>query len=614
MDKSERNQIIRIVLSFLFLITAHFLPLPMPWKMCFYLLPYLLVGAEVIIEAIRGLLHFEMLEEAFLMTAATIGAFALGAFDEAVAVMLFYQVGELFQSLAVGKSKKDLSSLLDLRPDTATVLRNGASQTVAAEDVLPGEILQIRPGEKIPLDGVLLTGETSVNSMALTGESLPQDLHVGDTVPSGAVNLTGLITVKVTSAYADSTVARILDLVENAADKKSKAEQFVKKFAKIYTPSVVIAAILLAVLPSLFTGNWSEWIRRALTFLVVSCPCALVVSVPLALFCGIGGASGKGILVKGAEYLEKLAKLSTVLFDKTGTLTTGHFSVTSICPNGCTKEHLLEIAAFAEAYSSHPVAAAIVQAYGKEIDRASISEISEFSGRGVIATIRGKTYAVGNTKMMEHVQASCPEDTSCTTIVHVAEGKNYLGYLSVGDSVKANAASALERLQKLGVDETVMLTGDREITAHQIAGLLRISKVHAELMPTEKVSIAEAYLREGKTVAFVGDGINDAPVLMRADLGIAMGASGADAAMEAADIVLMRDDLDALPTAVRIARKTMHIVRQNILLSIAVKFAVLILGFLGLTGHYDMWIAVFADVGVTILAVLNALRAFHVET
>lgn len=614
MDKSQRNQIICILLAIILLVFAHFLPLQDPWRLFVYLLPYLLVGAEVIIDAVRGLFHGEMLDECFLMTVATVGAFAIGAFDEGVAVMLFYQVGELFQSLAVGKSEKDLSKLMDLRPDTATVLRNSVCQTVSPEEVQPGEIIQICPGERIPLDGILLNGETSVNTMALTGESLPQDLHAGDHVLSGTVNLTGLITVKVTDSYADSTVARILALVENAADKKSHAEQFVTKFAKIYTPCVVFSALALAVLPPLFVGNWSEWIRRALTFLVVSCPCALVVSVPLAFFCGIGCASGKGILIKGAEYLEKLSSVSTVLFDKTGTLTSGRFSVTELRPNGCTKEQLLEIAAYAEVNSSHPIAAAIVQAYSGTIDRTEISEVTEFSGCGIRAVIRGKTYAVGNRKMMDKVQVFCPDDTPVGTIVHVAKGQAYLGCLIVSDSVKRNAKSSLDTLHNLGVRDTVILTGDNADAAQHIADTLNVTKVHYELLPADKVSVAETYLGENKTVAFVGDGINDAPVLMRADIGIAMGAFGSDAAMEAADVVLMNDDLNALPAAIRIAGKTLRIVRQNIFVSLAVKFAVLILSSLGLTGSFDMWIAVFADVGVTILAVLNALRAFHVET
>lgn len=613
MNKPQKISQLHILASFAFFIIAYFLPLAEPWKLLVYLLPYLLVGAEVIKDAFCSLLHGEMLNEAFLMTAATIGAFALGEYAEGVAVMLFYQVGELLQSLAVRKSEKDLSMLMDLRPDTALVQRNGDYLTVSPQEVQPGEIIQIKAGEKVPLDGVLLSGETSVNTMALTGESLPQELFPGDQILSGSVNLTGLVTVRVTSPFSESTVSRILSLVENAADKKSRAEQFVTRFAKIYTPCVVIAAILLAVVPPLFVGGWSEWIRRALTFLVVSCPCALVVSVPLAFFCGIGGASSNGILIKGAEYLEKLSSLSTVLFDKTGTLTTGSFAVTMIRPNGCTASRLLEIAAYAEANSSHPIAAAITEAYGREIDRSALSKVTEYSGFGIEAVMQGKVYAVGNRKMMEKVHAACPDDPRDGTVVHVAVGNDYLGSLTVSDTVKSGAADALSALRQLGIRETVMLTGDNSAAANVIAKTLNITDIHAELLPADKVSILETYLEGNKTVAFVGDGINDAPVLMRADLGIAMGDFGSDAAMEASDIVLMHDDMNSMPTAVKISRKTMRIVRQNIILSLAVKFAVLLIGALGLLGSYGMWFAVFADVGVTLLAVLNALRAFRVE-
>ena len=613
MNKPQKISLIHILASFAFFIIAHFLPLAEPWKLLVYLLPYLLVGAEVIKDALCSLIHGEMLDEAFLMTAATIGAFALGEYAEGVAVMLFYQVGELLQDLAVRKSEKDLSMLMDLRPDTALVQRNGDYLTVSPQEVQPGEIIQIKAGEKVPLDGILLSGETSVNTMALTGESLPQELSSGDQILSGSVNMTGLITVRVTSPFSESTVSRILSLVKNAADKKSRAEQFVTRFAKIYTPCIVIAAVLLAVVPPLFVGMWSEWIRRALTFLVVSCPCALVVSVPLAFFCGIGCASGKGILIKGAEFLEKLSSLSTMLFDKTGTLTNGSFAVTKIRPNGCTASRLLEIAAYAEANSSHPIAAAITEAYGREIDRSALSKVTEYSGFGIEAVMQGKVYAVGNRKMMEKVHAACPDDARDGTVVHVTVGNNYLGSLTVSDTVKSSAADALSVLRQLGIRETVMLTGDNRAAANVIAKTLNITDIHAELLPTDKVSVLETYLADNKTVAFVGDGINDAPVLMRADLGIAMGDFGSDAALEAADIVLMHDDMNSLPTAVKISRKTMHIVRQNIILSLAVKFAVLLIGALGLLGSYGMWFAVFADVGVTLLAVLNALRAFRVE-
>lgn len=613
LSKKQKISLLYIITSLSLLIIAHFLPFENPWKLLVYLLPYLLVGTDVIKDAVCSLIHGEMLDEAFLMTAATVGAFALGEYDEAVAVMLFYQLGELLQSLAVGKSEKDLSKLMDLRPDTAAVRRNGTYVTVSPEEVLPGEVIQLRPGDKVPLDGIILSGKTTVNTMALTGEGLPRDLLPGDEILSGSVNLTGLITVQVKSPYAESTVSRILALVESAADRKSRSEQFVTRFAKIYTPCVVLAAVLLAVLPPLFDGNWSEWIRRALTFLVVSCPCALVVSVPLAFFCGIGGASGKGVLIKGAEYLEKLSSLSTVLFDKTGTLTNGSFTVTEIRPNGCSAAQLLEIAAYAESNSSHPIAAAIVAAYGKEIDQSALSGVTEYPGSGMKAILNGKTYAVGNRKMMASVNAACPDDAPDGTVVHVANGSSYLGSLIVSDTVKVGTSDALNALRELGIDQTVMLTGDNASAADRIAKTVAISAVHSDLLPIDKVQIAESYLNSKDTVAFVGDGINDAPVLMRADLGIAMGDFGSDAAMEAADIVLMHDDLNSLPTAVKISRKTMRIVRQNIIFALAVKFAVLLIGALGLLGSYSMWFAVFSDVGVTLLAVLNALRAFRVK-
>lgn len=615
MSKKQKKNLIRILTAAVLLAIAWLLPVTGVWRLLVFLAPYAVIGYDVLFSAARNILHGQIFDENFLMALATVGAFFVADYPEAVAVMLFYQIGELFQSIAVGKSRKSIAALMDIRPDYANVLRNNEAVTVSPEEVGIGEIIIVRPGEKIPLDAVITKGETSVNNAALTGESLPVECRVGDTLISGSVNLSGVVEAEVQSVFAESTVSKILNLVENSASKKARSENFITKFAKYYTPCVVIAAVLLAVLPPLILKqSFSVWIERALTFLVVSCPCALVISVPLSFFGGIGGASKAGILIKGANYLEALSVVDTVVFDKTGTLTKGKFTVSAVHPQNCSEAALLELAALAESYSSHPIAVSVVNAYAGVLDKTKISDVQELSGQGIQAKVCGKTVLVGNSKLMatENVEPQMCRDVG--TVVHVAADGEYLGYLVITDEIKADAKSAMEALKTVGVRKTVMLTGDADAVGQEVGKTLCIDEIHTQMMPNDKVSVVENLLQKKeakRTLAFVGDGINDAPVLARADIGIAMGALGSDAAIEAADIVLMDDQPSKLAKAIGISKKTMRIVHQNIAFALTVKAIVLILGAAGLAG---MWLAVFADVGVMVIAVLNAMRAMKVRS
>lgn len=609
MSRKHKKRLARIIIAAATLVLTVFLPVDEKIKAVLYLLPYLIVGWDVLWGAVRNIAHGQLFDEQFLMSLATLGAFALGKYTEAAAVMLFYQVGELFQSIAVGKSRKSIAALMDIRPDSAVVIRDGAEQRVSPEEVKKGETVIVKPGEKIPLDGTVLTGNTSVNTAALTGESLPRDIGAGDRVVSGSVNLTGVITFKSEATYSESTVAKILDSVENSTAKKAKTENFITRFAKYYTPCVVIAAVILAVLPPLIMhGGWVDWIRRALIFLVVSCPCALVISVPLSFFGGIGGASKLGILIKGANYTEVLAKVDTVVFDKTGTLTKGSFKVTAVHPESMSEAELLDVAAAAESYSNHPIAESIIAAHKGHIDRARIGGVTEHAGMGVEAIIDGRDIFAGNGRLMDMAGAKWHDCHITGTVIHISEGENYLGHIVISDEIKPDSKAAVAALKALGIAKTVMLTGDRKEIGEAVGKELGLDEIHAGLMPDGKVEAVEKLLNKKAPLAFVGDGINDAPVLARADIGIAMGAMGSDAAIEAADVVLMDDKPRALPEAIKIARKTMSIVWQNIIFALAVKAVVLILGALGIAG---MWLAVFADVGVTVIAVLNALRAMR---
>ena len=606
MTRRQKKTLCRILAAALLTLVAALLPLEGIWRGLAFAVPYLVIGWDVLWGAVRNIANGQVFDEKFLMAVATLGAFATREYPEAAAVMLFYQIGELFQSVAVGRSRKSIAALMDIRPDLARVLRDGEERELDPEEVAVGETLLVRPGEKIPLDGTVLEGSGSVNTAALTGESLPVDVAPGDRVISGSISLTGLLKIRAESAYAESTVARILELVENSSEKKARIENFITRFARWYTPFVVVSALLLAVLPPLFgQGAWREWVQRALIFLVVSCPCALVVSVPLSFFGGIGGASRDGVLVKGANYLEMLDRVDTVVFDKTGTLTQGRFAVDAIHPREVTAEELLDIAAAAESYSSHPVAESVVKAHEGDIDRSRIGAVEELAGMGVKAVVDGKTFYVGNGRLMEQVGAAWHECHLPGTVIHIAEDGRYMGHIVINDQLKPDAAEAIRKLKSLGVKRTVMLTGDSEKVARAVGKELGVDEIHAGLLPAQKVERVEQLLAEGCRVAFVGDGINDAPVLSRADVGIAMGALGSDAAIESADIVLMDDKPSRLPLAKRLARRTMRIVHENIVFSLAVKFGILILSALGLT---NMWWAVFGDVGVLILATLNAMR------
>lgn len=612
MTKKQKRTLIRILVSLALLIVAALLPLQGWARLAVFLVPYALIGWDVLWEAVTSLFRGQMLDENFLMGIATVGALFVGEYAEAVAVMLFYQVGELFQSYAVGKSRKSIAALMDIRPDYANMERDGELIQVDPDEVQVGDEIVIKAGEKVPLDGVIVAGRSALNTVALTGETLPRDVGVGDEIASGCVNTSGLLRVRVTKRFGESTVAKILDLVENASSKKAQTENFITRFARVYTPAVVGAAVLLAVVPPLFFhGQWSDWGYRALTFLVISCPCALVISVPLSFFGGIGGASKKGVLVKGSNYLESLASCDTVVFDKTGTLTEGAFRVTAVHPEADIGEkELTRLAAAAESWSDHPIAQSLRSACSEPIDRAQVSGVEEIAGEGVKADFEGETVWAGNDKLMARIDIAAPTCPSIGTIVHVARKGRYLGHIVISDVIKKDAKRAVDALKGAGVRRTVMLTGDRSEVANSVAQQLGIDQARAELMPGDKVTVVEALMDGRGKLAFVGDGINDAPVLARADIGIAMGALGSDAAIEAADVVLMDDNPLKIATAMRIARKTKRIVMQNIVFALGVKAAVLVLG---ATGHANMWLAVFADVGVAVLAILNAMRALRVS-
>ena len=606
MTKKQKKTLIRIVSAAVLTVIAALIPLDGIWKGLAFAVPYLVIGWDVLWSAVRNIAQGQVFDEKFLMAVATLGAFAIREYPEAAAVMLFYQIGEWFQSIAVGKSRKSIAALMDIRPEYAVVLREGKEQEVDPEEVEIGEIIVLKPGERIPLDGTVIEGAGSVDTSALTGESLPADKTVGDTVLSGSINLSGVLKVKTSSEYAESTVARILELVENSSEKKARIENFITRFARWYTPLVVISAVLLAVIPPLFlSGSWADWINRALIFLVVSCPCALVVSVPLSFFGGIGGASRDGILVKGANYLEMLSKADTVVFDKTGTLTQGSFAVDAVHPSEISAEELLDIAAAAESYSSHPIAESVVSAFAGDIDRSRIGEIKEIAGMGIEAQVDGKTFFLGNGKLMEKAGAVWHECHLPGTAIHISEDSSYMGHIIINDQIKPEVRESINKLKELGIKQTIMLTGDSEKVAKAVAEKIGVDSYRAELLPAQKVTAVEDLLGSGAHVAFVGDGINDAPVLSRADVGIAMGALGSDAAIESADIVIMDDRISRLPLAIKIAHRTMRIVHENIILALGVKFAILILSAFGLT---NMWWAVFGDVGVLIVAVLNAMR------
>lgn len=610
MTKKQKNLLRRIILAAVLFVALFFVPsdLPLWLRLGLYLVPYLIIGYKVLWTAVRNIRNGQVFDENFLMAVATLGAFGCGEYPEAVAVMLFYQVGELFENIAVGRSRKSISDLMDIRPDYANIERDGALVQVDPEEVHIGDIIVVKAGEKIPLDGVVTAGESAVDTAALTGESLPRDVVPGSEVISGCVNLSGLLRIEVKKEFGESTVSKILELVENSSNKKAKAENFITKFARYYTPVVVFAALALAVIPSVMTGAWDVWVLRGLTFLVVSCPCALVISIPLSFFGGIGGASKKGILVKGGNYLEALASAGIVVFDKTGTLTRGNFVVSDVYSDTMGKDALLELAALAEGYSDHPISRSLKTAYEKEIDLTRLGAVEEIPGHGVKTVVDGRIVLAGNEKLLEKYGINCVPCDKIGTVIHVAVDGLYAGYVVISDEIKPDAAQAIRALHDAGVSKTVMLTGDRKAVGEAVAAELGLSEVHAELLPEQKVEEVERLLSqksEKEKLLFVGDGVNDAPVLSRADIGVAMGAMGSDAAIEAADIVLMDDAPSKLPEAICIAKKTLRIVYQNIVFSLGVKGVVLVLSAVGLA---DMWWAVFADVGVMILAVLNASR------
>ena len=614
MSRKQKKMLVRIIISFILMIAVKIINPDGIAAIIAYLVPYAVIGWDILWKSVRNICHGQIFDENFLMAVATIGAMCTGEFSEGVAVMLFYQVGELFQSYAVGRSRKSISSLMDIRPDYANIERDNQIVQVDPEEVSVGDIILIKPGEKIPLDGVIREGNSTVDTSALTGESVPRELSEGDDVISGCINLSGMLKVQATKEFGESTVSKILDLVENSSSKKAKAENFITKFARYYTPCVVIGAVLLAVIPPLVTGgNWSDWIHRALIFLVISCPCALVISVPLSFFGGIGGASKCGILVKGGNYLEVLANTEIVVFDKTGTLTKGVFNVTAIHPDIISENELVETAALAESYSNHPISNSLKNEYGREIDKSRVKDVEEIAGHGVKAVIDGKNVYVGNDKLMEKIGVKWHPCHHVGTTVHVAIEGKYVGHIVISDELKNDSKQAISMLKQHGIRKTVMLTGDAKAVGENTAKLLNIDEVYTELLPADKVEKVEKLLNEksekGK-LAFVGDGINDAPVLSRADIGIAMGAMGSDAAIEAADIVLMDDSPSKIATAIDISKRTLKIVYQNIIFALAVKAIVLIMGALGVA---TMWEAVFADVGVSVIAILNAMRALKVK-
>lgn len=606
----------RIIIGAAVLATAVLLNLNNEWlQIALFIISYIIVGGDVVKRAVKNIFKGQVFDENFLMSIATIGAFFIGEYPEGVAVMLFYQVGELFQSYAVGKSRKSIASLMDIRPDYANVKKGDELVKVDPDEVQIGDIIVIKAGEKIPLDGKVIEGSSMIDTSALTGESVPREVEVGSDILSGCININGVITAEVTKEFGESTVSKILDLVENASSKKSNSEQFITKFARYYTPVVVIIAVFLAIIPPLVIdgATFSDWIYRALAFLVVSCPCALVISIPLSFFGGIGGASKKGVLVKGSNYLEALAETEIVVFDKTGTLTKGVFNVQEIHPEGVSKEELLELTAYVESYSNHPISLSLKRAYSKEIDNGRISDVEEISGHGVIATVDGKKVMAGNIKLMKMMDIPYFKGELIGTVVHVAVNNKYIGYIVIADEVKEDSAQAIKELKAANIKQTVMLTGDNKSVGSKVAKELGLDKVYAELLPADKVEkLEELFSQKSKKgkLAFVGDGINDAPVLARADIGIAMGGLGSDAAIEAADIVIMTDEPSKIATAMKISKKTLKIAHQNIVFAIGIKIIVLILSAFGIT---TMWAAIFADVGVTIIAVLNAFRALNVK-
>ncbi len=613
MTGKQKKMLMRILISAALFVIALLIPVEGWLKLVIFLVPYLIVGYKVLIKAGKNILNGQVFDENFLMCIATIGAFVLGEYLEGVAVMLFYQIGELFEDYSVNRSRRSIAELMDIRPEVARVVRNGSEIEVDPEEVEIGEMIVLRPGDRVPLDGTILSGQSSLDTAALTGESVPRTVREGDSVISGCINQMGLLKVRVDKVFGESTVSRILELVENSGDRKAEAEKFITRFARWYTPAVCISALLLALVPSLITGEWTMWVSRALMFLVVSCPCALVISIPLSFFGGIGGASKLGVLIKGGNFLELLSNVDTVVFDKTGTLTKGTFKVVDVCAKEFSENDLIELTALAESQSTHPISRSIQEHYGREIDRNRVCEVREISGRGVCAAVDGRAVSVGNAAMMEDMHLA-PDSVDCAgTVVHVAVDGKYAGYIVISDEIKEDAGKAIEGLHKMGVRKTVMLTGDRKATGESVAKEIGIDEVHCELMPADKVAYVERMLKARKknaTLAFVGDGINDAPVLARADLGIAMGALGSDAAIEAADIVLMNDKPSCIPEAIAISRKTHRIVKENIAFALTVKGVVLVLSALGLS---TMWWAVFADVGVSVLAILNAMRALHLS-
>ena len=619
MNKKQKKMLIRIIIAAVLIVVFSLLPAEGYLRFVLFMIPYLVIGYDILKKAFKGILNKQVFDENFLMAVATVGAILLGDYSEGVAVMLFYQIGELFQSYAVGKSRRNISELMDIRPDYANIEKDGTLEQVDPDEVEIGTIIVVQPGEKVPIDGVITEGTSTLNTSALTGESLPRDAKAGDEVISGCINMTGLLKIRTTKEFGESTVSKILELVENSSSRKSKSENFISKFAKYYTPAVCYGALALAFIPPivlLIMGKpamWGDWIYRALTFLVISCPCALVISIPLSFFAGIGGASNQGILVKGSNYLETLAQTKYVVFDKTGTMTQGVFEVSGIHHNEMPDEKLLEYAALAECSSSHPISKSLQKAYGKPIDRNRVTDIEEISGNGVIAKVDGISVAAGNTKLMDRLGIAYQDCHHVGTVVHMAIDGKYAGHILISDIIKPHAKEAIAELKKAGISKTVMLTGDSKRVADQVAGELGIQEVYSELLPADKVSRVEELLNqksEKAKLAFVGDGINDAPVLSRADIGIAMGALGSDAAIEAADIVLMDDDPLKISKAIKIARKCIRIVYENIYFAIGIKILCLILGALGIA---NMWAAIFADVGVMILAVLNAIRTLFVK-
>ena len=619
MNKKQKKMLIRIIIAAVLIVVFSLLPAEGYLRFVLFMIPYLVIGYDILKKAFKGILNKQVFDENFLMAVATVGAIFLGDYSEGVAVMLFYQIGELFQSYAVGKSRRNISELMDIRPDYANIEKDGTLEQVDPDEVEIGTIIVVQPGEKVPIDGVITEGTSTLNTSALTGESLPRDAKAGDEVISGCINMTGLLKIRTTKEFGESTVSKILELVENSSSRKSKSENFISKFAKYYTPAVCYGALALAFIPPivlLIMGKpamWGDWIYRALTFLVISCPCALVISIPLSFFAGIGGASNQGILVKGSNYLETLAQTKYVVFDKTGTMTQGVFEVSGIHHNEMPDEKLLEYAALAECSSSHPISKSLQKAYGKPIDRNRVTDIEEISGNGVIAKVDGISVAAGNTKLMNRLGIAYQDCHHVGTVVHMAIDGKYAGHILISDIIKPHAKEAIAELKKAGISKTVMLTGDSKRVADQVAEELGIQEVYSELLPADKVSRVEELLNqksEKDKLAFVGDGINDAPVLSRADIGIAMGALGSDAAIEAADIVLMDDDPLKISKAIKIARKCIRIVYENIYFAIGIKILCLILGALGIA---NMWVAIFADVGVMILAVLNAIRTLFVK-